>query len=78
MVKTNRCSGLGGAQAQGFGKVLGVKEVAVSLCAPTGRATKRLTESTGLEARTIQSNKIEPAVPGVQIDRRGCTLTASH
>ncbi len=34
-------------------KVLGAKGVAVALCAPTGRAAKRLTESTGLEARTI-------------------------
>ena len=34
-------------------KVLGAKGVDVALCAPTGRAAKRLTESTGLEARTI-------------------------
>jgi len=34
-------------------KVLGAKGVAVALCAPTGRAAKRLAESTGLEARTI-------------------------
>jgi len=34
-------------------KVLGVKGVRVGLCAPTGRAAKRLAESTGLEARTI-------------------------
>ncbi|HEY0204088.1 MAG TPA: ATP-dependent RecD-like DNA helicase [Acetobacteraceae bacterium] len=34
-------------------KVLGAKGVRVALCAPTGRAAKRLTESTGLEARTI-------------------------
>ena len=34
-------------------KVLGAKGVRVDLCAPTGRAAKRLTESTGLEARTI-------------------------
>jgi len=34
-------------------KVLGAKGVEVALCAPTGRAAKRLTESTGLEARTI-------------------------
>lgn len=34
-------------------KVLAAKGVAVSLCAPTGRAAKRLAESTGLEARTI-------------------------
>jgi len=34
-------------------KVLGAKGVRVGLCAPTGRAAKRLSESTGLEARTI-------------------------
>ncbi len=34
-------------------KVLGAKQVMLALCAPTGRAAKRLSESTGLEARTI-------------------------
>src|SRR3954452_22064144 len=34
-------------------KVLLAKGVQVALCAPTGRAAKRLSESTGLEARTI-------------------------
>ena len=34
-------------------KVLVAKGVKVALCAPTGRAAKRLTESTGLDARTI-------------------------
>jgi len=34
-------------------QVLSAKGVEVALCAPTGRAAKRLTESTGLEARTI-------------------------
>ena len=34
-------------------KVLQAKGVTVALCAPTGRAAKRLGESTGLEARTI-------------------------
>jgi len=34
-------------------KVLSAKGVEVALCAPTGRAAKRLAESTGLEARTI-------------------------
>ncbi len=34
-------------------KVLGAKQVELALCAPTGRAAKRLSESTGLEARTI-------------------------
>src|ERR1700760_178470 len=34
-------------------KILTVKDVAIALCAPTGRAAKRLFESTGLEAKTI-------------------------
>ena len=34
-------------------KVLAAKGVQVALCAPTGRAAKRLAESTGLDARTI-------------------------
>ncbi len=33
--------------------ILRARRVRVSLCAPTGRAAKRLMESTGLEARTI-------------------------
>jgi exodeoxyribonuclease V alpha subunit len=34
-------------------KVLKAKGVTVALCAPTGRAAKRLADSTGLEARTV-------------------------
>src|SRR5580700_6139938 len=34
-------------------KILCAKSVVVALCAPTGRAAKRLTESTGLAAKTI-------------------------
>src|SRR5262249_9967500 len=34
-------------------RILLVKAVAIALCAPTGRAAKRLSESTGLEAKTI-------------------------
>ena len=34
-------------------KVLGAKALAIALCAPTGRAAKRLSDSTGLEAKTI-------------------------
>lgn len=33
--------------------ILGAKKVKCLLCAPTGRAAKRLTETTGLEAKTI-------------------------
>jgi exodeoxyribonuclease V alpha subunit len=34
-------------------KILSAKSAAVALCAPTGRAAKRLAESTGLAAKTI-------------------------
>ena len=34
-------------------KILVAKAVSIALCAPTGRAAKRLSESTGLEAKTI-------------------------
>ncbi len=34
-------------------RVIGAKRVELALCAPTGRAAKRLSESTGLEAKTI-------------------------
>ncbi len=34
-------------------KILLAKTVTIALCAPTGRAAKRLSESTGLEAKTI-------------------------
>src|SRR5229473_940418 len=33
--------------------ILAAKSVSVALCAPTGRAAKRLSETTGLEAKTI-------------------------
>jgi len=34
-------------------KILRAKRVRIGLCAPTGRAAKRLTESTGMEAKTV-------------------------
>ena len=34
-------------------KILKAKDVSMLLCAPTGRAAKRMTETTGLEAKTI-------------------------
>lgn len=43
-------------------KILRAKNVRCVLCAPTGRAAKRLAESTGLEARTIH-RLLEP-LPG--------------
>ena len=50
-------------------KVLGAKGVRVELCAPTGRAAKRLGESTGLEARTI--HRLLEADPGTGGFKRG-------
>jgi exodeoxyribonuclease V alpha subunit len=34
-------------------KILTAKHINIALCAPTGRAAKRLSESTGLEAKTV-------------------------
>ena len=34
-------------------KILNAKRISIGLCAPTGRAAKRLTESTGMEAKTV-------------------------
>jgi exodeoxyribonuclease V alpha subunit len=34
-------------------RILAAKEVRLLLCAPTGRAAKRMTEATGFEAKTI-------------------------
>lgn len=42
--------------------ILGAKQVQALLCAPTGRAAKRLTESTGREAKTIHRLlEVDPA-----------------
>lgn len=50
-------------------RVLGAKGVEVVLCAPTGRAAKRLSESTGLEARTIHRLlEADPASGGFKRD----------
>lgn len=46
-------------------KILAVKGLKLALAAPTGRAAKRLTESTGLEARTIHRLlEVDPAHGG--------------
>src|SRR5215472_2898241 len=46
-------------------KILRAKRVHVALCAPTGRAAKRLSDSTGLEARTIHRLlEIDPKTGG--------------
>jgi len=44
-------------------KILSAKHINISLCAPTGRAAKRLSESTGLEAKTVHRLlEFDPAV----------------
>ena len=46
-------------------KILLAKDVQIALCAPTGRAAKRLSESTGLEAKTIHRRlEIDPRTGG--------------
>jgi len=46
-------------------KTLAAKKLNIKLCAPTGRAAKRLSESTGLEATTIHRLlEIDPAYGG--------------
>jgi len=51
-------------------RILRAKGVAVLLCAPTGRAAKRLTESTGAEAKTIHRLlEFDPKVMGFRRDQ---------
>lgn len=46
-------------------KILAVKGLAIALAAPTGRAAKRLSESTGMEAKTIHRLlETDPAAGG--------------
>lgn len=46
-------------------RILGAKKVKCELCAPTGRAAKRLGEATGLTARTIHRLlEVQPGRPG--------------
>ncbi len=42
-------------------RILRAKSVKASLCAPTGRAAKRLSESTGQEAKTIHRLLFDPS-----------------
>ena len=59
-------------------KILGAKAVSVALCAPTGRAAKRLAESTGLIAKTIHRLlEADPRRGGFkkgEADQLGCGL----
>jgi exodeoxyribonuclease V alpha subunit len=50
-------------------RILSAKSVEVALCAPTGRAAKRLSESTGLEAMTIHRLlEADPSAGGFRRD----------
>jgi exodeoxyribonuclease V alpha subunit len=50
-------------------RILAAKGVGILLCAPTGRATKRMSEATGMEARTIHRLlEVDPKAGGF---RRG-------
>jgi len=56
-------------QLGGLLKVLAAKSVNILLAAPTGRAAKRMTETTGLEARTIHRLlEVDPANGGFKRD----------
>ena len=59
-------------------KALVAKSVSVALCAPTGRAAKRLTETTGVEAKTIHRLlETDPKNGGFKRDEQnplGCDL----
>ncbi|MCX5968967.1 MAG: AAA family ATPase, partial [Cyanobacteria bacterium] len=53
-------------------RILAAKRLRIQLCAPTGRAAKRMAEATGLEARTIHRLlEYDPAAHGF---RRGADL----
>lgn len=59
-------------------QVLRAKGVAVALCAPTGRAARRLSDSTGMEARTIHRLlETDPKTDGFKRNEErplGCAL----
>ena len=51
--------------------ILRAKKVRCLLCAPTGRAAKRLSEATGLEAKTIHRLlEVQPGTGGVPAQRK--------
>ena len=50
-------------------RILAAKGVALALCAPTGRAARRMSEATGLEARTIHRLlEVDPRTGGFRRD----------
>jgi len=54
-------------------RILGVKGVRMLLCAPTGRAAKRMTEATGIEAKTIHRLlEVDPKTGGFKRNEGNC------
>ena len=54
-------------------RILSVKDVRILLCAPTGRAAKRMTEATGLEAKTIHRLlEVDPKTGGFKRNEGHC------
>jgi exodeoxyribonuclease V alpha subunit len=54
-------------------RILGAKGVRMLLCAPTGRAAKRMTEATGMEAKTIHRLlEVDPKSGGFKRDDSHC------
>jgi exodeoxyribonuclease V alpha subunit len=54
-------------------RILGVKGVRMLLCAPTGRAAKRMTEATGIEAKTIHRLlEVDPISGGFRRNEGHC------
>jgi exodeoxyribonuclease V alpha subunit len=50
-------------------RILAAKDMKLLLCAPTGRAAKRMTEATGFEARTVHRLlEVDPKVGGFKRD----------
>jgi exodeoxyribonuclease V alpha subunit len=54
-------------------RILGVKGVRMLLCAPTGRAAKRMTEATAIEAKTIHRLlEVDPKTAGFKRNEGNC------
>jgi len=50
-------------------RILAAKGVGLSLCAPTGRAAKRMTEASGFEAKTIHRLlEVDPKTGAFKLD----------
>jgi exodeoxyribonuclease V alpha subunit len=69
--RPSRASSSGAAKS--ILRILSVKGARMLLCAPTGRAAKRMTEATGFEARTIHRLlEVDPKVGGFKRNEGNC------